>query len=593
MANATGRNATGQAWGIAARLRGTLSHLRAGLARLFSRRAAPTRDELERVRRMMLEESAARDRMLAFISHELRTPLHGIIGLTGLLRNTPLNAEQLNYVQSLDASGRLALSMVDELLEKARANALGAADAKAPAVAQPFDPVRTVENIAEMLAPRAHARGLELACFIAPAVRGEWLGDELRLRQILLNLVGNAIKFTREGGVLISLDRHAAGLSLTVEDTGPGVPAEVRERLFTPFARDAAQDVAQEGGAGLGLAIVRQLLGSMGGTLHLDSTPGKGTTFRVGLPSRPVREEDAEAACSPKGDESGGGLDGVVLWVVAPEGPARQGLVRYIEAHGGRARMALPEDLHDLLCDPTCEIIVDGRHADALRAALYRLRTDAPRARAWLLLTPEERLRLHDLMQDGRIHGYLLRPLRRRTFVERLVRGQTPERLARSVASLRDLSRRARDRANGGGSPGPLVLLAEDNPVNAQIARAILSRAGYRVWWVDDGRLVLEWMKQALRGELERPACILMDVHMSEMDGLEATEALRRLERSQRARPVPVLALSAGVEDGERQRCLAAGMDGFLPKPFDPDELLAAVRDIRPASGTFTPVEGG
>ncbi len=522
--------------------------------------------------------SATRDRMLAIVSHELRTPLHGIIGLVELLRNTPLNAEQLSYVQNLDASGRLLLSMVDELLERARANALGATDAGAPCASQPFDPVRVVENITEMLAPRAHARELEMACFIAPDVRGRWLGDELRLRQILLNLAGNAIKFTRRGGVFISLEREAAGLRLVVADTGPGMPPEVEERLFTPFAREAAHDVAQEGGAGLGLAIVRELVASLQGTLALDNAPGKGATFHVFLPMRPVAEQEAdekdeEALTRP--------LRGVRFQVVAPAGPARKSLARYIEAHGGQAQVVAPEMLHDLLADPGAEIIVDGRNADTLRAALYRLETGEPMARVWLLLAPEERLRLQDLLQDEHLYGYLLRPLRRNTFEERLVKGHTPERIALSVASLRHLSHRAHKAGRRSERKGPLVLIAEDNTVNAQIARAILEREGYRVWRVDDGSLALEWMKQALRGALEKPACILMDVHMPRMDGLEATQALRQLERDLRAEPTPVLALSAGSSEDERQRCLAAGMDGFLPKPFDPDDLLAAVRSAR------------
>ena len=561
--------------------------LRQALRRLRRRRHEER--ELARLQRQILEETAGRDRMLAFISHELRTPLHGIIGLTGLLRNTPLNAEQLNYVQNLDASGRLLLSMVDELLEKARANALGATDVDAPSVRRHFDPVALVENVVEMLAPRAHARELEMACFIAPEVHGQWLGDALRIRQILLNLVGNAIKFTPAGGILVSVERDDDGLHFTVADTGPGVPPELERRLFAPFVRAAAHETMPEGGAGLGLAIVQQLVSCMDGRLVLNNVAGEGAIFHVHLPLQPVAEGEGAASPAGRGVEEESSvtesLHGARFHLMIPAGPVRRALERYIDAHGGAFRRAAPEQLPALLADATAEVIVDGRHADRLRAALYSLRSDMPRARLWLLLMPEERIRLHDLLEDTRIHGYLLRPLRRRTFRERLVGGQIPERIGHSVAALRQIRRQAgMPRQRECGQPqAPLVLVAEDDPVNAQIVRSLLDRAGYRVWRVDDGRLVLEWMRQALQEELERPVCILMDVHMPHMDGLEATEALRRLERELQAPRTPVVALSAATSEDARIRCLAAGMDGFLGKPFEPEELLEAVRVARQA----------
>ncbi len=552
-------------------------------------------------------EAAARARMLAFVTHELRTPLNGLLGMAALLRGTPLTPEQASYVHAMDTSGRLLASMVDELLHTARAEATGALDNEAPAAQQPFDPARLVEETCELLSPRAHARGLELACFIDPRIAGQWLGDEVRLRQILLNLLGNAVKFTQSGGVLVRLvaAQHGGrpGLRLSVQDTGPGVPQEIRARICQPFTRNAARDVAREGGVGLGLAIVQHLLQRMNGVLELDRQPGQGATFHAFLPLSPATDtanaadatDAADAADTPT--LAGKPLAGLRVVLVVPGGMHRQALLDYIINLGGTALIAAPEELPQWLAETDVQVIVDAAHAEALRQLLAGAGL-APAARVWLFLTPEERLPLHELMHDKRLAGYLLKPLRRATIIERL--SSAPERmLDASVHALRGLAQQARTETSSTGSPAaaqasadaPLVLLAEDDPVNARVAETVLRRAGYAVRRFADGSSLLQEVRARLlrRGGEERrhamPVCALLDVHMPGMDGPQAAQAIRQLEHDLGAPRLLLIALTAADDQDERARCLAAGMDAFLCKPLDADELREVLRRCLRDSG--------
>ncbi len=538
-------------------------------------------DELCRTRRQAAQAAAERARVMAFITHELRTPLNGVLGMAALLRGTRLTAEQANYVQAIDNSGRLLLSMVNELLETARAEATGALDTHTPAARQPFEPVRLVEEVCELLGPRAHARGLQLACFVHPRIRGQWLGDEPRLKQILLNLLGNALKFTREGGVTVRLLPEDGGLRFEVADTGPGVPKELEASIFHPFTRAAAHDVAREGGVGLGLAIVRQLVDMMGGRLVLDNRPGEGATFIVRVPLKPLR-----AAAD---DDDGRPLAGVRVALVVPPGMHRQVLADYVTALGGTVRIAAPEELAGLAADGALQVIVDAVHAGQLRQVLDALPGGQPAARLWLLLTPEERLALHELMQHPALAGWLLKPVRRRTIVERLAPGGAEAVLDSSVRTLRGMVHRAR-----GGDEGkcraqavqPLALLAEDDPVSAQVARILLRRAGWRVVHHADGAALLEDVRQRLTAGGERPACVLLDVRMPGMDGIEVAQAIRQLEHDLAVPRLPLIALTAGDEESERERCLAAGMDDFLTKPLDEEALLQCLARLRPPASS-------
>ena len=514
--------------------------------------------QLHASERQAIREATARRQLLAAVSHELRTPLNGLLGTLALLRGTSLNAEQQNHVQTLDTSARMLLSMVDELLERASLEEAGSDTLET----RPFDVARLVEETCELLAPRAHARGLEIAAVVAPQVRGHYLGDPLRLKQVLLNLLGNAVKFTAKGGVLVRVEAVQGRLRFAVEDTGPGVPPALEQRLFDAYVRDAASDIAREGGAGLGLAICRRLVRRMGGTLCLDNQPGRGARFHFTLPLRQAdtKSANSEAACAtiPR------------LLLLAPDGPVRRALAEQAAACG--AVVHLTDKLPPYLpCDG--DVIVDARLEQTLPALLART-TATPALRVWLLLRPEDRIRLHDWLHDPRLSGYLLRPVRRHTFFKLLSESGLERMTDRAVLHLRQMQ------DVGGKKPRqapPLVVLAEDDAVSARVAQALLERIGCRVLHVADGESLVRVVEELLRQpRQEHPAAVLLDVHMPVLDGMEAAQAIRRLEARLGTPRLPLLALSAGGEE-DRARCLAAGMDGFLRKPVEPEALSAAL----------------
>ena len=537
-------------------------------AQLQAREQALAQLQAERTRAE--REAAARARLLAVLSHELRTPISGVLGMAALLRGTKLTPEQASYVESIDASGRMLLSMVNEILEEARLEAERASEDAQRARREPFDPVRLVEEVVELLAPRAHARGLEVAGFIAPEIRGEWLGDASKIKQALMNLVGNAIKFTRKGGVLVRVERVEGGLHFSVSDTGPGVPERMEKRIFEPFVRGDGDGAVNEGGAGLGLAITRDLLMRMGAELKLDNRPGRGATFHFLLPAAPAREEDGRPDV-----KLARALAGRRLWLVMPEGPTAWVIAEYVARRGGKADPLPVTALADHL-DMDADIIVDARMAEGLVAALEARGNRPFPARVWLLLAPEERIRLHDLLQDARLAGYLLRPPRRRTLEERLGMN-APEAVVGVAARRMRLTRHRMRQKEAEDTAAPLVMVAEDDPVNARVLATLLRRGGYRVQTFADGAALLEHLRDLPEGEPDRwPLCIIADVHMPRMDGPDMVQALRALERARGLPPLPVLMLTAGGED-ERRRSLAAGANTVLAKPVDADTLLEAL----------------
>ncbi|GEM_PF-7058424 len=553
--------------------------------------------QLRQQRQQATDAAAQRARMLAVITHELRTPLSGMLGMAALLRGTSLTPEQANYVQALDGSARLLLSMVNELMETARAEATGAMDAGVPVVERPFDPVRMVEEVCELLSARAHARALSLACFVDPRIEGEWLGDETRLKQVLLNLLGNALKFTRQGGVMVRLEPVGDGLQISVADTGPGVPQDMERRICEPFARAAVHDVGREGGAGLGLAIVQQLLRAMDGRLELENRPGHGATFRAIVPLRPVAAHDASAARNRGPECAVQALAGVAVALLVPDAMHRRALADYVTALGGVLHVITPEELPQALRSADREVVVDAAHARELRQVLQDA-AQMVRARIWLLLMPEQRLALHDLMQHPQISGWLLKPLRRQTIIERLAHGGVDAALDASVRQLRTMVQQAHARGDDDAAfataPGnasgdaPLVLLAEDDPVNAQVARMVLQRLGCVVRHFTDGAALLRAVRQHLldAGKASRPLCVLLDLDMPEMDGLEAAQAIRQLEHALQVPRLPLIALTAGDAGIERERCLAAGMDGFLSKPLDEMTLASLLQQLKETQGS-------
>jgi len=465
---------------------------------------------------------------LASLSHEFRTPLNGVLGMARLLEGTRLTQEQRAYVTALRESGEHLLGLVNDVLDFAR---LGADKIELHPTS--FEIESLLRSVCELLAPRAQEKGLEIA-WAAPAGIGRMVADEGRLRQILLNFAGNAVKFTAKGGVLITVTETSGGLRFCVEDTGPGVSETARETIFEAFEQaDPSRDV-QLGGAGLGLAIARKLAWAMDGEVGVGtaSLGGAAFWFEADLSREPQRAERLLARRT--------------VGVVCGNPVVAEAARRQIEAAGGRA--AVFADVAQALAGtrPNDVVLVDRALAPE----------QAPAKRALLvLLTPEERGEIETLRASG-FAGYLIKPLRRASLAERVLAA----RAAAPAESTED------DRIAPAAAPGARVLLVEDNPINALLARTLLTREGCRVDQASAGE---EALAALTVGEYD---LILMDMRMPGMSGLEAAERVRGLGVR-----TPMVALTANAFEEDRHACLAAGMDDFLVKPLTPDALRAAL----------------
>lgn len=468
---------------------------------------------------------------LASLSHEFRTPLNGVLGMARLLEGTRLTAEQKTYVTALHDSGQHLLTLVNDVLDFAK---LGAGRVE-------LHPDRTdveglLRSVAELLSPRAHERGLEIA-WAAPARTATLHADEGRLRQILLNFAGNAVKFTESGGVLITADIVEGGaIRFTVEDSGPGVSEPDRERIFEAFAQSEAAH-ADLGGAGLGLAIARRLARAMGGEVGVDAAGLGGAAFWF----------EAEIPLLP-GAEPARPLAGRRVGIASPSQIVRESARRQVETCGGEAVVteALPEAI--ARTSPGDVILVDASLASptgALRPPLQRP--------AIVLLAPEQRERISRYRRSG-FAGYLIKPLRRASLAERV--------LIAAGQACTTVAPREDERIATAAAPGAKILLVEDNPINALLARALLTREGCEVEHAVSGAEAIA------AAQVRVFDLILMDMRMP---GLTGEETARRL-RSAGIR-TPIVALTANAFEDDRHACLAAGMDDFMVKPLSPDAL--------------------
>ena len=487
------------------------------------------------------QASAATDapeqQFLRLMSHEMRTPLNGVIGMLGLLSRTRLDGAQRAYAEAARSSAEHLLGLVNDLLDYARLEA-----GKLEFDHAPVDLEALVRGVAELLSPRAHEKGLEIAWSVTPGA-ADVMGDEGRLRQVLFNLAGNAVKFTATGGVRISVERtggsiKAPRLAFIIDDTGPGVPAEARSRIFEEFGHVDASDASRFGGAGLGLAVVSKLAAAMQGAVTVDDRPdGPGARFRF----EAVFEAASEAV------DRGLPLAGHVVSVVSRDPFVRAAAVAQIEASGGSVR----EDADVVLID----------HA-AREPGLGLVRRPAS-GRAIVLLKPAER----DLIARYRgagFHGYLIKPLRRASLAERVLAasgsGHAHQPGLPSPPSPED------DRVAPTRFSGTRVLLVEDNPVGALLAATLLRREGCAVETAASGHEAVDAMKRA------RYDLVFMDMRMPGMDGPSAARAIRAAgDRT------PIVALTANAFAEDRKACLEAGMDDHLVKPLELDSLRAAL----------------
>ncbi len=491
------------------------------------------------------EGPTQRDRYLASLSHELRTPLNGVLGMADLLAETPLASDQRAYLSALRESGRHLLGLVNDVLDLARLDA-----GEFTLHPAPVKPRRLLQSIAELLSPRATAKGLEIA-WTAPANLPVVLADEGRIRQILFNLAGNAVKFTETGGVLLSVERCGSGptarLRFCVTDTGPGVPEADRERIFEPFVQ-AHGDGARTDSAGLGLAIVRRLAAAHAGAVDIESPPLGGARFYF----------EADFAIAEPAAGNRRPLSGRSVVVVSPNPVVRAAAAGLIEAAGASASIFAE-------LGPPLEAAPEGAVAllDHAMVASGRRRLLKPLAgrASVVLLGPEERARIPGYRRAG-FAGYLIKPLRPASLVEWVL-------AASGEAAARDRAgdERADKQAGLKGGAGARVLLVEDNSINALLARSLLEREGCAVDRAIGGREAIVAM------ETQTYDLILMDLRMPGLDGFAAAKALR----SQGVK-TPIIALTADAFEEDRRACLAAGMDDFLAKPLAQAALRAVLR---------------
>lgn len=541
-----------------------MDELQAELINLHAKNA----DLTAQVRDLQQAEAAAeaaneaKTRFLAMVSHEIRTPLSGIIGLADLLGLGQLDQEQRAYVEAIRGAGAALVSLLGEILDLSRVEAgrLDLEDA-------PYDIVALVEGAAELLAPRAQGKNLEIASYIGPEVPRILMGDGARIRQIVLNLAGNAAKFTKAGGIGLSVRVIEGNLLIEVADTGPGVPEDRRAAIFEDFEQADSGSARSHEGAGLGLAISLRLAQRLGGSLTLARSGAKGSVFAFTCPLRPAHDQPSapERLCSQS-----------VLLVGAStfELPfiAQRLRDQRAQAHCAadveEARLALAQTPVPKIVIVDCAL---GAQSAQAIAALARM---AGVERVLTLFSPFERRAL-GAQALASVDGWLVKPVREASLRERILERGQLERV-KSLAPAQCEAPLARMH----------ILLAEDNPINALVARKHLESLGACVSHVADGRAAVLASMQARSGEAPSIDAILMDMRMPELDGPGAARLIREAEAATGAERVRIVALSANAFAQDRRACLEAGIDDFLTKPFEPNTLA---RILNPRRADFEP----